>query len=71
MTRAPHPAPVVTPMEVPGVRPPSLTMLRSVVAGVRGGGGSAVPAWLRCAALVSPGALQAEATFRLAAGGRR
>jgi len=70
VTRAPRPETVATPMEVPGVRPPSTTTLRSVVSGGFGEGGSAVPAWLRCAAHESTGALQAEATFRLA-GGRR
>lgn len=70
MTRAPRPESVVTPMEVPGVRPPSNMMLRSVVSGGFGAGGSAVPAWLRCAAHVSSGTLQAEAISRLS-GGRR
>jgi hypothetical protein len=68
--RAPRPELVVAPTAVPGVRPPSIAMLRSVVSGGFGAGGSAVPAWLRCAAHESTGALQAEATFRLA-GGRR
>jgi hypothetical protein len=68
--RAPRPELVVTPMEVPGVRPPSNMMLRSVVSGGFGAGGSAVPAGLRCAAHERTGALRAEATDRLA-GGRR
>lgn len=69
--RAPHPESVATPMEVPGVRPPSNMMLRSVVSRGFGAGGSAVPARLRCAAHESSGALQAEATSRGVAGGRR
>jgi hypothetical protein len=68
--RAPRPEMVVAPTEVPGVRPPSIAMLRSVVSGGFGTGGSAVPARLRCAAHESSGALQAEATSRVA-GGRR
>jgi len=68
--RAPRPEMVVTPMEVPGVRPPSIAMLRSVVSGGFGAGGSAVPARLRCAAHERTGALRAEATDR-SAGGRR
>ena len=68
--RAPRPELVVTPTEVPGVRPPSNMMLRSVVSGGFGAGGSAVPARLRCAAHERTGALRAEATDRLA-GGRR
>ena len=69
--RAPRPESVVTPTEVPGVRPPSNMMLRSVVSGGFGAGGSAVPARLRCAAHESSGALQAEATSQGIAGGRR
>jgi hypothetical protein len=69
--RAPRSRAVATPMEVPGVRPPSITTLRSVVSGGFGKGGSAIPAWLRCAAHESTGALQAEATSRLVVGGRR
>ena len=68
--RAPRPGSVAAPKEVPGVRPPSITTLRSVVSGGFGNGGSAIPTWLRCAAHESTGALQAEATSRLA-GGRR
>ena len=71
MMRAPRPESVAAPMEVPGVRPPSNMMLRSVVSRGFGAGGSAIPARLRCAAHVSTGALRAEAISQAVFGGRR